>query len=28
MANFRLIGMRRPKDANKNRWNLIFTNDV
>lgn len=28
MSKFRCIGMRRPTDAAKNRWNFIFTNDI
>lgn len=28
MKEFRLIGVKRPTDLSKNRWNFIFTNDL
>lgn len=28
MSNFRLVGVSRPNDSSKNRWNFIFENDL
>lgn len=28
LRDFRLVGMSRPNDSSKNRWNFIFSNDV